>query len=507
MSTIPDLETAELGTSDKVFAGYSAPFVYDAPDGKKIEQTIWGDFVGLLGDPDGDWVEVRARGANGWMRCAELQAERFLDVNFVDVGQGDGCFIVTPADRFLLVDAGLDDNMLRYLSWRFNLRAHPWWTIEFDAAVLTHPDADHYRGFTNLVESGRFHFGALYHNGLVDRAGAGLGEVHEIDGVRYQTDVVEDLDDLRRVLDDPEAIGKAWYPNLLKTVVDGAHATDVAMLSAGSFVPGYEEDEPLSIQVLSPVPERVEVPTGADGTEERTVLRRLGDDGVTKNGHSVTLRLRYRDVSVLLTGDLNGASQRYLLEHYTGFDPRSVDDDDEREQMIASARAVFGSDAAKSCHHGSADFLDEFLGGIDALVTVVSSGDDEPFAHPRPDALGAFGKWGRGTRPLIFSTELARSPNENVKEPASLRREIEELESELLAAATEAERDEVRERIGERLGTLERSIAVYGLINLRTDGHRIVMAQKLERPSPSGVKWDVHRFEPKDGVLQYVRGS
>jgi hypothetical protein len=30
------------------------------------------------------------------------------------------------------------------------------------------------------------------------------------------------------------------------------------------------------------------------------------------------------------------------------------------------------------------------------------------------------------------------------------------------------------------------------------------MAQKLERPAPSGSKWDVHRLEFVDGELEYV---
>ena len=127
---MPDLETTALGTPQKAFAGYAAPFVFDAPDGDKVEHTIWGDYVGLTGVEDGDWVQVRARGTDGWMRRSEIQAERLLEVNFVDVGQGDGSFIVTPDDD-LLVDAGLDDNMLRFLSWRFNLRFHPGWRIDF----------------------------------------------------------------------------------------------------------------------------------------------------------------------------------------------------------------------------------------------------------------------------------------------------------------------------------------------------------------------------------------
>ncbi len=491
----PDLETTALGTPQKAFAGYPAPYVFDVPDGEKVEHTIWGDYIGLTGAVDGDWVQVRARGVDGWMRADEIQTERLLEINFVDVGQGDGCFIVTPDDDYLLVDAGQDDNMLRFLSWRFNLRFHPGWRIDFAAGVITHPDQDHYGGFSKLLASGRFRFDTLYHNGLVERAGGPrLGSTTEVDGVTWQTDVVTDLAELHAIVDDPAKVGGMLYPNLMKLAVDGDHATDVAMLAAGAFVKDYGPDQDLSMQVLAPVTTEV---------GGRPALRRLGDDGITKNGHSVTLRLRYRDVSVLLTGDLNSASERRLLEHYTGFDPAAVDDA-EHAQMLDAARAVFGSDAAKSCHHGSADFLDGFMGGIDALVTVVSSGDDEPFSHPRPDALGAIGKWGRGPRPFIFSTELARSAKENIKQVEALRDELEGLEMVLDAAATEEERDLVLEGLGDVASAIERAIAVYGLINLRTDGTRLVMAQKLERQAPNGAKWDVHRFEPQDGRLRPV---
>ncbi len=74
-----------------------------------------------------------------------------------------------------------------------------------------------------------------------------------------------------------------------------------------------------------------------------------------------------------------------------------------------------------------------------------------------------------------------------------------------MAATTDAERDEAQERLDTELAKLERSVAVYGLINLRTDGTKLILAQKLERPRPNKDEWDVHRLEPdSDGVLRYV---
>lgn len=82
---------------------------------------------------------------------------RLLELNFVDVGQGDGCFIVTPDDERLLIDAGEGDNMMRFLFWRFNLARHPNWKINFKAGIVSHPDSDHHYGFSHLLKSGNFH--------------------------------------------------------------------------------------------------------------------------------------------------------------------------------------------------------------------------------------------------------------------------------------------------------------------------------------------------------------
>lgn len=68
-----------------------------------LTQCLWGDWVGVK-DQDGvnGWLPVRTRGEDGWLRSADLTPERPLEVNFVDIGQGDGTFIVTPDDRMLI---------------------------------------------------------------------------------------------------------------------------------------------------------------------------------------------------------------------------------------------------------------------------------------------------------------------------------------------------------------------------------------------------------------------
>lgn len=125
--------------------------------------------------------------------------------------------------------------------------------------------------------------------------------------------------------------------------------------------------------------------------------------------------------------------------------------------------------------------------------------------HPRPDTLGALGKYGRGQRPLIFSTELARSANENIKHPYLIREKIKELNQKLLEAGTEIERASLQKLLDKEIIKLERSIAVYGMISLRTDGKKVIIAQKLEQQRSRNHKWDIHQFEQgPDNRLHYV---
>ena len=273
------------------------------------------------------------------------------------------------------------------------------------------------------------------------------------------------------------------------------------MLSAeDSHLAGYGPAKDLEIQVLGPVPETI-----AGG---RTGLRSFGSTGKTKNGHSVVLRLRYKDVSVLLGGDLNIPAERCLLEHHTGgLDPEPSTPED-RHVLLTVARKVFQVDVAKSCHHGSADFSRTFLQALNPIATVISSGDEEPHSHPRADALGAIGVNSRGLRPLVFSTELARSSRDIMRDPESLRSRLQHLRAESEAISTDtaagrARRKKLIKEFNKVVDSIERSVAVYGTIFVRTDGERVVIAQKLETQSQS-KKWDIYRLEPAaPGVLEY----
>jgi beta-lactamase superfamily II metal-dependent hydrolase len=496
-----------MSPEETAFAGYPSAVIYEEPvpgktKGKKpLQHLIWGDWLRVK-ESQGDWRRVHSRGTDGWLHKDLIQPERLLEVNFVDVGQGDGCLVVTPGDRFIVVDAGAEDNMYRFLSWRFNFRRFPD-PIPFEAAIVTHPDEDHYYGFKYLFEEEKVHFGCVYHNGIVerkaekrnDRLGPRLREPSTRRS--YLTDVVTDLAGLRMIVNSPTLAGDLQYPSVLKSAADSGRVGDIRMLCADDdYMPGYEADKELSIQVLGPVPE-----AGPSGERH---LRWFRDVGKTKNGHSIILRLLYRDVSVLLGGDLNTLAEEYLLSHYTGL-TMPARTAIEEEQVTTGGRLTFETDVAKVCHHGSADFTDVFLRGVNPVAWVVSSGDAEPHCHPRPDSLGALGRHGRGARPLIFSTELARSAEENIKHPYRLRKELMDLQEAIDEAETPVEKDRAEKRFQKAIRQLERSVAVYGMISLRTDGQKVLIAQKLERPRSKAQKWDLQLLEPgPDGRLRHM---
>jgi hypothetical protein len=218
----------------------------------------------------------------------------------------------------------------------------------------------------------------------------------------------------------------------------------------------------------------------------------------------VVLRARYHDITICAGGDLNVASENLLLKHHAGAAtlPKT---EAERRALVDAARPRLTAHFAKACHHGSGDVSHAFLLAINPLGTIISSGDEEAFSHPRADTLGTIGKASRGERPGIFCTELARSAPERIKHPMLLQKELDDLVASLKKKLTPAAEKKVNASIATLKKNLERSVATYGAINLRTDGTRAVVAQKIERPTKKNSQWDIYMFDrAAGGELTFV---
>ncbi|MGI8843176.1 MAG: ComEC/Rec2 family competence protein [Gemmatimonadaceae bacterium] len=482
------------------FAGSGNPFVYDEPDGAVIQHLLWGDWLRLKSGKHNEWREVRARGCYGWMRDEDIQRERILEVVFVDVGQGDGCLVVTPEDEHIVIDAGADDSMYRFLNWRYGGFREPW---VFDVGIISHPDEDHYLGLSDLFTMPNVTFDVIYHNGILEYRGSdALGKRQKINHRSCLTQLCPDEDALQTFLgNEPNwrhpsraQYDKQYAAMLSKGLANGSFSKFRSLGRANEFLPGWNPgSRSVELEVLGPVLDE-------DGTTSG--LRWLGNAGFTKNGHSVVLKLRYGDVSMLLGGDLNIPAQEWLLEHHTGLDPRPTTRDD-HDTLISAARLVFQVDMAKACHHGSADVSTRFMEATNPVATVISSGDNESHAHPRADALGATGRHGRGNRPLIFSTELGRSSSNSIKRPEIMKARLRELREEIrMAHGGSALAKKLVSEFDKIVDQIDRSVAVFGAIQLRTDGRNVVLAQKLESPRGK-TKWEIYTMVNRGGALRY----
>ncbi len=482
------------------FAGFGNPFVHAEPDGAVIQHLLWGDWLRLKKGKHNDWRQVRARGCEGWMREADIERKRILEVVFVDVGQGDGCLVVTPEDEHLVIDAGADDSMYRFLNWRYGGFSEPW---VFDAGIISHPDEDHYLGFADLFTLPNVKFDVMYNNGILEYRGSDpLGKMQKINGRSCLTQLCKDENELAVFLGKESnwkhpsrsQYDKQYAAMLSKGLANGSFEKFRSIGRANEFLSGWNPGSgSVELEVLGPVPDE---DGGTSG------LRWLGGPGLTKNGHSVVLKLRYGDVRILLGGDLNIPAQEWLLEHHTGLDPRPATRDD-HDTLIAAARRVFEVDVAKACHHGSADVSTRFLEATNSIATIISSGDNESHSHPRADALGATGRHGRGNRPLVFSTELGRSSPNAIKRPEIMKARLRQLRQEIpLAPEGSALAKKLVSEFDEIVDKIDRSVAVFGAIHLRTDGKNVVMAQKLERPR-GNTKWDIYTLMNRGGALRY----
>lgn len=70
----------------------------------------------------------------------------YLQVSFLDVGQGDAIYIRGPQGNDIVIDGGPDNLLLSQLS-----KNMPWWDKKIDYLVISHYHADHMMGFIELL--------------------------------------------------------------------------------------------------------------------------------------------------------------------------------------------------------------------------------------------------------------------------------------------------------------------------------------------------------------------
>ena len=478
-------------------------YLYDTDDLKtKKKQLLWGDWLRIDDDIDADWSKVMWGKSTFAIKKTDYQEQRVLEMIFLDVGQGDSCILTTPQigatkqEKVIIIDAGIGGNLKGFLDYRFRDFKKK---FTFHSAIVTHPDADHYRGFQKVFENERISFKHVYHNGLMERTGKNpLGSVAS----GFLTDIRASKSAVRNLYQDASKRGRKHYPKLFWTALTSDRFDDVSMLSTAhgkkeagrTWMPDFapSDNAGFTIEVLGPVVERA--PNGKRGLRAfgKKLSSKSMDVGKTKNGHSVLLRLKYHDFSVLFGGDLNTPAEHFLMRHY-GNGGKAPTTKAQLVAMIEKARTRFAVDLMKCCHHGSSDVTDEFLEATSPAAYVISSGDEESHVHPRPDLLGLLGRKGRGHRPLVLCTEILRSTRE--KEDPKLRNALDKLVAKIDKennAQKKKEFEEERDTILDKL--FKRNVGVYGAVKLRTDGERAVIAFRSEKPK-GAKRWFYYKLE------------
>jgi len=425
-------------------------------EARLIATLAWGDRVDVIDEAKPARIRLRTlrtdnRGAqlvdvDGFIKRAAKDVITFdretlgvLKVDFVDVQQGDAAVVETPEGQVMLIDGGDNQLFARYLASRFlgTTAAEP---QKIACILITHGDADHFEGLTEIHKSESFSSTGnpaetarkrlfiapdrVFHNGLVKRPSTGangkkrrddelLGKTAKgADGALFVIGLEDDPRDAKKTernkpFNDWCAALDAWEKRMGREI-------DVRRLSRPLDTPtdtgaadGFDflASEKIRVDLLGPLQETVDGKPALRflGNPSSKIARQPGESTTqfsglsashTINGHSIVLRLQYGNFSALFAGDLNEQSEEWLTRQH-------------EKGLLNLTAEVF-----KVPHHGSADFSVAFLKAVSPVVSVVSSGDEseqKEFIHPRATLMGALSKQGRPSvaEPLVFVTELA----------------------------------------------------------------------------------------------------
>ncbi|MFH1522717.1 MAG: MBL fold metallo-hydrolase [Patescibacteria group bacterium] len=87
-------------------------------------------------------------------------APQNLEVDYLDVGQGDAILIKTPYSQNILIDGGPDNSVIKEMGKNL-----AWWDKRIDLMILTHPHDDHVTGLIDVIK--RFKVKKILYTGVV----------------------------------------------------------------------------------------------------------------------------------------------------------------------------------------------------------------------------------------------------------------------------------------------------------------------------------------------------
>lgn len=279
-----------------------------------------------------------------------------LQVTFLDVGQGDCIFLQTEDGASYLTDGG-SSSVSKVGKYRMIPFLKYQGASQIKAVFVSHADSDHYNGIAELLEQA------------------------ELEGIRVENLVLTDIADECR---------SEGYEELVELA--GQNGITVQLLHEGQQL----QDGELLFQCLHPS---------------------KGYRAEDLNETSMVLLVTYREFSMLLTGDVQGAGEEHLTQELQDWKESGVtqmqdvirisgEEESMKEESIEDERIEgqieekrpqnkMGANHTeteltilKVAHHGSKNSTsEEFLKAANPKIAIISCGKGNRYGHPHEETL------------------------------------------------------------------------------------------------------------------------
>lgn len=279
-----------------------------------------------------------------------------LKVTFLDVGQGDCIFLQTENGASYLTDGG-SSSVSKVGKYRMIPFLKYQGASQIKAVFVSHADSDHYNGIAELLEQA------------------------ELEGIRVENLVLTDIADECR---------SEGYEELVELA--GQNGITVQLLHEGQQL----QDGELLFQCLHPS---------------------KGYRAEDLNETSMVLLVTYREFSMLLTGDVQGAGEEHLTQELQDWkepgvtqmqdvirisgeeesmEEQSIEDERIEEQIeekrpqnkMWANHAETELTILKVAHHGSKNSTsEEFLKAANPKLAIISCGKGNRYGHPHEETL------------------------------------------------------------------------------------------------------------------------
>ena len=274
-----------------------------------------------------------------------------LQVTFLDVGQGDCIFLQTENGDSYLTDGG-SSSVSKVGKYRMIPFLKYQGASQIKAVFVSHADSDHCNGIAELLEQA------------------------ELEGIRVENLVLTDLADECR---------SEGYEELVELA--GQNGITVQLLHEGQQL----QDGELLFQCLHPS---------------------KGYRAEDLNETSMVLLVTYREFSMLLTGDVQGAGEEHLTQELQDWkepgvtqmqdvirisgEEESIEDERIEEQIeekrpqnkMGANHAETELTVLKVAHHGSKNSTsEEFLKAANPMLAIISCGEGNRYGHPHEETL------------------------------------------------------------------------------------------------------------------------